>query len=115
MIDKGIVLLLSVFGGAYLLIGSFLGWLIGAVGMAWLAVLVLWPILLMGGIMIATGQCCGEGFDLPAVSTLVLATPMRWSGRGRSIAPISRTKLTRATSNLLNHLSYPDRPAGLFN
>jgi superfamily II DNA or RNA helicase len=43
-------------------------------------------------ILIATGQLIGEGFDLPDLSTLFLATPIRFSGRvipymGRVLRP----------------------------
>ncbi len=43
-------------------------------------------------ILIATGQLIGEGFDLPALSTLFLSTPIRFSGRtiqymGRILRP----------------------------
>ncbi|MEJ5359094.1 MAG: DEAD/DEAH box helicase [Desulfobacterales bacterium] len=43
-------------------------------------------------VVIATGQLIGEGFDCPALSTLFLATPVRFSGRliqylGRVLRP----------------------------
>ncbi|NNK01866.1 MAG: DEAD/DEAH box helicase [Desulfatitalea sp.] len=52
-------------------------------------------------ILIATGQLIGEGFDSPALSTLFLATPVRFSGRvlqylGRVLRPsqgIERAKV----------------------
>ncbi len=42
--------------------------------------------------LVATGQLIGEGFDLPGISTLSLATPVKFSGRliqyvGRSLRP----------------------------
>jgi superfamily II DNA or RNA helicase len=44
------------------------------------------------GHLIATGQLIGEGFDLPAITTMVLATPVKFSGRliqyiGRALRP----------------------------
>lgn len=44
------------------------------------------------GILIATGQLLGEGFDFPDLSTLFLATPIKFSGRlsqyiGRILRP----------------------------
>lgn len=43
-------------------------------------------------VLIATGQLIGEGFDLPALSTLFLATPIKFNGRvlqyvGRVLRP----------------------------
>jgi superfamily II DNA or RNA helicase len=43
-------------------------------------------------ILIATGQLIGEGFDLPAISSVILATPLKFSGRviqyvGRALRP----------------------------
>ena len=43
-------------------------------------------------VLVATGQLIGEGFDLPAAETLVLATPIRFNGRvlqyvGRVLRP----------------------------
>jgi superfamily II DNA or RNA helicase len=43
-------------------------------------------------VLVATGQLIGEGFDCPALSTLFLATPIRFSGRvlqylGRVLRP----------------------------
>jgi len=43
-------------------------------------------------VLIATGQLVGEGFDLPAMSTLFMVTPIRFSGRvlqyiGRILRP----------------------------
>lgn len=45
-------------------------------------------------VLVATGQLMGEGFDCPALSTLFLATPIRFSGRvmqylGRILRPDS--------------------------
>jgi superfamily II DNA or RNA helicase len=42
--------------------------------------------------LVATGQLIGEGFDLPGISTLVLSTPVKFSGRliqyiGRALRP----------------------------
>jgi superfamily II DNA or RNA helicase len=42
--------------------------------------------------LVATGQLCGEGFNLPEISTLALATPVKFSGRliqyvGRALRP----------------------------
>lgn len=42
--------------------------------------------------LVATGQLIGEGFDLPGISTLSLATPLKFSGRliqyiGRALRP----------------------------
>ena len=42
--------------------------------------------------LVATGQLIGEGFDCPELSTLFLATPIRFSGRvlqylGRVLRP----------------------------
>lgn len=44
-------------------------------------------------VLIATGQLVGEGFDLPALSTLFLVTPVKFSGRvlqylGRVLRPL---------------------------
>jgi superfamily II DNA or RNA helicase len=52
-------------------------------------------------ILVATGQLIGEGFDCPRLSTLFLATPVRFSGRilqylGRVLRPsegIERAKV----------------------
>jgi superfamily II DNA or RNA helicase len=43
-------------------------------------------------ILIATGQLIGEGFDLPEISSVILATPLKFSGRviqyvGRALRP----------------------------
>jgi len=43
-------------------------------------------------VLVATGQLIGEGFDCPDLSTLFLATPIRFSGRllqylGRVLRP----------------------------
>jgi len=43
-------------------------------------------------VLVATGQLIGEGFDLPVLETLVLATPLKFSGRvlqylGRVLRP----------------------------
>jgi superfamily II DNA or RNA helicase len=38
-------------------------------------------------VLVATGQLIGEGFDCPALSTLFLATPIRFSGRVLRPAP----------------------------
>jgi len=43
-------------------------------------------------VLIATGQLIGEGFDLPAISSVILATPLKFSGRviqyiGRALRP----------------------------
>ncbi|MBI5591677.1 MAG: DEAD/DEAH box helicase [Deltaproteobacteria bacterium] len=43
-------------------------------------------------VLIATGQLAGEGFDLPEISSVVLATPVKFSGRliqyiGRALRP----------------------------
>jgi superfamily II DNA or RNA helicase len=43
-------------------------------------------------VLIATGQLIGEGFDLPAIESLFLATPIKFSGRllqyvGRALRP----------------------------
>jgi superfamily II DNA or RNA helicase len=43
-------------------------------------------------ILIATGQLIGEGFDLPGISSVILATPLKFSGRliqyiGRALRP----------------------------
>ena len=51
-------------------------------------------------ILIATGQLIGEGFDHPGLSTLFLATPVRFSGRvlqylGRVLRPIQDLKRAR--------------------
>jgi superfamily II DNA or RNA helicase len=42
--------------------------------------------------LVATGQLIGEGFDLPEITTLALATPVKFSGRliqyaGRALRP----------------------------
>lgn len=51
-------------------------------------------------ILIATGQLIGEGFDHPGLSTLFLATPVRFSGRvlqylGRVLRPVQDLKRAR--------------------
>jgi superfamily II DNA or RNA helicase len=51
-------------------------------------------------ILIATGQLIGEGFDHPGLSTLFLATPVRFSGRvlqylGRVLRPVQNLKRAR--------------------
>jgi len=51
-------------------------------------------------VLIATGQLIGEGFDCPNLSTLFLATPIRFSGRvlqylGRVLRPAPGKKLAR--------------------
>jgi superfamily II DNA or RNA helicase len=51
-------------------------------------------------ILIATGQLIGEGFDHPSLSTLFLATPVRFSGRllqylGRVLRPSQGLKRAR--------------------
>jgi len=43
-------------------------------------------------ILIATGQLIGEGFDLPEIASVILATPIKFSGRliqyiGRALRP----------------------------
>jgi superfamily II DNA or RNA helicase len=43
-------------------------------------------------VLIATGQLIGEGFDLPEISSVILATPLKFSGRliqyiGRALRP----------------------------
>ena len=43
-------------------------------------------------VLIATGQLIGEGFDLPEISSVVLAMPVKFSGRliqyiGRTLRP----------------------------
>jgi superfamily II DNA or RNA helicase len=43
-------------------------------------------------VLVATGQLVGEGFDLPAISSVILATPLKFSGRlvqyiGRALRP----------------------------
>lgn len=43
-------------------------------------------------ILIATGQLVGEGYDLPEISSVVLGTPLKFSGRliqyvGRALRP----------------------------
>lgn len=51
-------------------------------------------------VVIATGQLIGEGFDCPNLSTLFLATPIRFSGRvlqylGRVLRPAPGKKMAR--------------------
>lgn len=51
-------------------------------------------------VLIATGQLIGEGFDCPSMSTLFLATPVRFSGRvvqylGRVLRPIEGVERAR--------------------
>ena len=51
-------------------------------------------------VVIATGQLVGEGFDCPNLSTLFLATPIRFSGRviqylGRVLRPAPGKKVAR--------------------
>ena len=51
-------------------------------------------------VLIATGQLVGEGFDCPDLSTLFLATPIRFSGRvlqylGRILRPSGEEKRAR--------------------
>lgn len=50
--------------------------------------------IMSGGVrvLIATGQLIGEGFDIPAIETIFLATPIKFSGRliqyiGRALRP----------------------------
>jgi superfamily II DNA or RNA helicase len=43
-------------------------------------------------ILVATGQLIGEGFDLPGIESVILATPLKFSGRliqyiGRALRP----------------------------
>ena len=43
-------------------------------------------------VLVATGQLIGEGFDLPALGAVLLATPIRFEGRliqfiGRALRP----------------------------
>ena len=52
------------------------------------------------GVLVATGQLIGEGFDCPNLSTLFLATPIRFSGRvlqylGRVLRPAPEKKRAR--------------------
>lgn len=52
------------------------------------------------GVLIATGQLIGEGFDCPAMSTLFLTTPIRFSGRvvqylGRVLRPVEGVEHAR--------------------
>ena len=52
------------------------------------------------GVLIATGQLVGEGFDHKELSTLFLATPVRFSGRvlqylGRVLRPAEGKKKAR--------------------
>jgi superfamily II DNA or RNA helicase len=49
---------------------------------------------------VATGQLVGEGFDCPDLSTLFIATPIRFSGRviqylGRVLRPAPGKKTAR--------------------
>jgi superfamily II DNA or RNA helicase len=51
-------------------------------------------------VLIATGQLVGEGFDCKDLSTLFLATPIRFSGRvlqylGRILRPADSKKMAR--------------------
>ena len=51
-------------------------------------------------ILIATGQLVGEGFDLPEISSVILATPLKFSGRliqyiGRALRPSPGTDCAR--------------------
>ena len=51
-------------------------------------------------VLIATGQLIGEGFDCPAMSTLFLTTPIRFSGRvvqylGRVLRPVEGVERAR--------------------
>ena len=51
-------------------------------------------------VVIATGQLVGEGFDCPSLTTLFLATPIRFSGRvlqylGRVLRPAANKKSAR--------------------
>jgi superfamily II DNA or RNA helicase len=52
------------------------------------------------GVLIATGQLIGEGFDCPVMSTLFLTTPIRFSGRvvqylGRVLRPVKGVEHAR--------------------
>lgn len=52
------------------------------------------------GVLVATGQLIGEGFDCPGLTTLFLATPIRFSGRvtqylGRVLRPAPEKKKAR--------------------
>lgn len=52
------------------------------------------------GVLVATGQLIGEGFDCPNLSTLFMATPIRFSGRvlqylGRVLRPAPEKKRAR--------------------
>jgi superfamily II DNA or RNA helicase len=43
-------------------------------------------------VLVATGQLIGEGFDLPEITSVILATPIKFSGRliqyiGRALRP----------------------------
>jgi superfamily II DNA or RNA helicase len=51
-------------------------------------------------VLVATGQLIGEGFDCPRLSTLFLATPVRFSGRvlqylGRILRPVEGVERAR--------------------
>jgi superfamily II DNA or RNA helicase len=61
-------------------------------------------------ILIATGQLIGEGFDHPGLSTLFLATPVRFSGRvlqylGRVLRPTQDLKNARVYDYVDIHVS----------
>jgi superfamily II DNA or RNA helicase len=65
-------------------------------------------------VLIATGQLIGEGFDLPALSTLFLTTPISFRGRvtqylGRILRPApgkKKAKLFDYVDNLVGVLEH---------
>ena len=61
------------------------------------------------GVLIATGQLIGEGFDCPAMSTLFLTTPIRFSGRvvqylGRVLRPVEGVERARVYDYVDKHV-----------
>jgi superfamily II DNA or RNA helicase len=67
-------------------------------------------------VVIATGQLVGEGFDCPDLSTLFLATPIRFSGRvlqylGRVLRPAPGKEIARVFDYVDIHVHTLNRAA----
>lgn len=65
-------------------------------------------------VLVATGQLVGEGFDLPAMSTLFLATPTRFDGRVlQYIGRVLRPAPGKATKAATEHMAgFEPQPLG---